>query len=152
MQVCLEARPRHSAVGSLAWARGWSASAQPGRPWSSWRRVASPSPQVTRLDKMGVEWTGLLGQQWERMWKHLEAFVNKYGNAHVPQDAARVQASRHRGGVCGAAHATPSRAAVERARGEAWQSSSRWGFASRRPNPNFQKKRKDAKRRVMFGS
>jgi hypothetical protein len=75
--------------------------------------------QVARLDKMGFEWTGVFGRQWEWMWKHLEAFVKKHGNAHVPLDCSSFPGFEALGMWAKPACATSSCVAVKRARGEA---------------------------------
>jgi hypothetical protein len=107
--------------------------------------------QVARLDKMGFEWTGVFGRQWEWMWKHLEAFVKKYGNAHVPTDCSSfpgfealgpwvvLQRMQRRRGLL-----SKERVVKLEALGLAWE------VGRCVPNPNLQKQREDAKRPVVW--
>jgi hypothetical protein len=115
---------------------------------NSWR--ISPE-QVARLDKMGFEWTGVAGRQWEWMWKHLEAFVKKYGNAHVPACCSSfpgfealgpwvvTQRMQRRRGLL-----SKERVVKLEALGLAWEVG-KWA-----PNPNLQKQRENAKRPVVW--
>jgi hypothetical protein len=105
--------------------------------------------QVARLDKMGFEWTGVVERQWEWMWKHLEAFVKKYGNAHVPSDCSSFpgfealgpwvvyQRMQRRRGLL-----SKERVVKLEALGLAWEVGNR--------NPNLQKQREDATRPMVW--
>jgi hypothetical protein len=93
---------------------------------------------------MGFEWHGVL-EQW--MWKHLEAFVKKYGNAHVPRDSSsfpgfealglwvETQRRHHRRGLLSAQRTTRLESL---------------GLTCVRMNSNVQKQREDAKRPLVW--
>ncbi len=118
-----------------------------GRTPKSTARISKE--QVARLDKMGFEWSGMRGRQWEWMWKHLEAFVKKYGNAHVPWNSSsfpgfetleqwvQLQRKQHLRGLLSAQRMTRLESL-----GLVW--------TAVRPNPNLQKQREDAKKPCVW--
>jgi hypothetical protein len=98
------------------------------------------SPErVALLDQLGFQWSGVEQREaWDRQWRQLQAFVAKYGNAHVPIDCSMfpgferlgvwvaVQRKQHRRGALSA-----ERTAKLEALGLPWEAGLR--------NPNTQK-------------